>query len=331
MVDERRKRGVIQTMSMSIEGLDSDGRLRLSPRDEEQRDASRRWRRSINQRLAELIPDENTDPRPLHESMRYSLLAGGKRIRPVLTIQVATDLGGTEEAALDAACTVEMVHTASLILDDLPCMDDASLRRGQPANHLVFGEDTAILAATALLNRAFGVIAECDLLPAQTRLDLIRLLSESVGSNGIIAGQFCDLQIRHGHGNDVAVLTEMYGQKTGALFVAALEAGARVAGVDDVWIQAVREYGVNLGLAFQLLDDLLDTFGSREDIGKDTGQDEEKSTLASQLGAHGTRQEVHRYVESAASALEPLGRSGNQLANLARSYTRSTMDRVAAY
>ena len=317
-------------MSMSIEGLDADGRLRLTPRDEDQQDASRRWRRRINQRLAELIPHETTEPRPLHESMRYSLLAGGKRIRPVLTIQVATDLGATEDEALDAACAVEMVHAASLILDDLPCMDDARLRRGQPANHLVYNEDTAILAATALLNRAFGVIAECDLLSAQTRLDLTRLLSDSVGSNGIIAGQFCDLQIRHGHGDDVAGLTEMYGQKTGALFVAALEAGARVAGVDDVWVEAVREYGVNLGLAFQLLDDLLDTFGSREDIGKDTGQDGGKSTLASRLGAHGTRQEVHRYVESAASALEPLGRSGHQLVNLARAYTRTTIDRTVA-
>ena len=316
-------------MSMSIEGLDADGKLRLAPRDEDQRDAARRWRQMIDERLAELVPDGNVDPRPLHESMRYSLLAGGKRIRPVLTIQVATDLGATEDDALDVACAVEMVHAASLILDDLPCMDDASLRRDNPANHLVYGEDTAILAATALLNRAFGVIAECDRLSAQTRLDLTRLLSGSVGSNGIIAGQFCDLRIRHGHGDDVAGLTEMYGQKTGALFVAALEAGARVAGVDDAWVKAVRDYGVNLGLAFQLLDDLLDTFGSREDIGKDTGQDDEKSTLASHLGAHGTQQEVHRYIESAASALAPLGPSGHQLANLARSYTRTTMDRVA--
>ena len=318
-------------MSLTIEGLDANGRLLLAPRDDNQRDASRRLRRMIDQRLAELIPDETVDPRSLHESMRYSLLAGGKRIRPVLTIQVATDLGATEEAALDAACAVEMVHAASLILDDLPCMDNAKLRRGKTANHLVFGEDTAILAATALLNRAFGVIAECELLPAQTRLDLTRLLSDSVGSNGIIAGQFCDLQIRHGHGDDVAGLTEMYGQKTGALFVAALEAGARVAGVDDVWVKAVREYGINLGLAFQLLDDLLDTFGSQEDIGKDTHQDDEKSTLASRLGAHGTRQEVHRYVESAASALAPLGPSGHQLVNLARSYTRTTIDRVVGF
>jgi geranylgeranyl diphosphate synthase type II len=316
-------------MSIIIEGLDADGRLRLAPREAEHRDAARVWRQLIDDRLAALVPEENIDPRPLHESMRYSLLAGGKRIRPVLTIQVATDLGATVEDALDIACAVEMVHAASLILDDLPCMDDASLRRGNPANHLAYGEDTAILAATALLNRAFGVIAECDRLPAQTRLDLTRLLSDSVGSNGIIAGQFCDLQIRHGHGDDVADLTEMYGQKTGALFVAALEAGARVAGVDDDWVEAVRAYGVNLGLAFQLLDDLLDTFGSRDDIGKDTGQDAEKSTLASRLGAHGTQQEVRRYVESAASALAPLGRSGQQLANLARAYTRTTMERVA--
>ena len=318
-------------MSMSIEGLDGQGRLRFGPPADAQRVAQRRWRRRINERLAELIPNEDTEPRLLHESMRSTLLAGGKRIRPVLTIQVATDLGASEDEALDAACAVEMVHAASLILDDLPCMDDASLRRGRPANHLVYGEDTAILAATALLNRAFGVIAECDHLPADTRLELIRLVSESVGSNGIIAGQFCDLRIRHGHGDDVAGLTEMYGQKTGALFVAALEAGARVARVDDTWVRAVREYGVNLGLAFQLLDDLLDTFGSREDIGKDTGQDDGKSTLASRLGAHGTQQEVHRYVESAASALEPLGRSGHQLANLARSYTRTTMERVVAF
>ena len=136
-------------MSMSIEGLGADGRLRLAPRDEEQRDAARRWRQLIDERLAELVPAGEVDPRPLHESMRYSLLAGGKRIRPVLTIQVATDLGATEEDALDVACADEMVHAATLIRDDLPCMDAARLRRGNPANHLVYGEDTAIHAATA--------------------------------------------------------------------------------------------------------------------------------------------------------------------------------------
>jgi geranylgeranyl diphosphate synthase type II len=316
---------------MSIEGLDQDGKLRMAPRDRKGREESRAWREAVDARLSQLVPDEAQDPRPLHQSMRYSLLAGGKRIRPVLTIQVATDLGADPDHVLDVACAVEMVHAASLILDDLPCMDDASLRRGQPANHRVFGEDTAILAATALLNRAFGVIAECDHLPAQTRLDLTRLLSESVGSEGIIAGQFCDLRIRRGQGDDVAGLTEMYSRKTSALFVAALEAGARVAGVDETWVTAVREYGVNLGLAFQLLDDLLDTFGAADDIGKDTGQDDDKATLASKLGAEGTRDEVNRYVESAASALAPLGRNGVPLVELAKLYTKSTMERVVFF
>jgi geranylgeranyl diphosphate synthase type II len=246
----------------------------------------------------------------------------------VLTIQVATDFGASRSAALDPACAIEMVHTASLILDDLPCMDDATLRRRKPANHLVFGQDTAILAATALLNRAFGVLADCEELPARVRIELVRLLADAVGTDGIIAGQFRDLRTDWDRGNEVAGLTEMYVQKTGALFIAAVEAGARVADVDESWVHAVREYAVNLGLAFQLLDDLLDTFGSPEAIGKDIGQDERKTTLASRLGADEARLEVCRYVRSAASALEPLGDSGLPLVDLARSYTEPAMERV---
>ncbi|HSN55878.1 MAG TPA: polyprenyl synthetase family protein [Candidatus Sulfomarinibacteraceae bacterium] len=292
------------------------------------RDPAPALRGRIEARLAELVPPEGAHPDLLHRAMRYSLLAGGKRIRPLLTIQVATDFGASEIDALDPACAIEMVHTASLILDDMPCMDDATLRRGEPANHRVFGEDTAILAATALLNRAFGVVADGERLPAATRLDLVRLLSEAVGSNGIIAGQLCDLRMRHGQGDDIADITQMYHQKTGALFVAALEAGARVAGVEEAWVRAVREYAVNLGLAFQILDDLLDAYGSQAEIGKDTGQDETKNTLVSRLGPDGARLAVCRYVRSAATALEPLGESGTPLIDLARSYTEPTMERV---
>jgi len=316
-------------MSISIEGYEGDSGPRPVRKKQASPSDAQDLRRRIEDRLRELIPPENVHPKRLHRAIRYSLLAGGKRIRPLLTIQVATDLGASIEAALDPACAVEMVHTASLILDDLPCMDDAFLRRGEPANHRVFGEDTAILAATALLNRAFGVIADCEHLTATTRLDLTRLLSESVGSNGIIAGQFRDLQGHRGW-QDNAALTEMYAQKTGALFVAALEAGARVAGVDQAWVIAVREYGTNLGLAFQLLDDLLDTFGSSEDIGKDVGQDAGNETLASRLGEKGARLAVDRYVDSAASALEPLGASGVGLVELARSYTEKTIERSLA-
>ncbi len=313
-------------MSISIEGYEGDyGPLPVRKQSRSQL-GTQDLRQRVEDRLRELVPPENAHPKRLHRAMRYSLLAGGKRIRPLLTIQVATDLGSSLSAALDPACAIEMVHTASLILDDLPCMDDAYLRRGEPANHCVFGEDTAILAATALLNRAFGVIAECEHLTATTRLDLTRLLSESVGSNGIIAGQFRDLQAHESWQNNAA-LTEMYAQKTGALFVAALEAGARVAGVDQAWVVAVREYGANLGLAFQLLDDLLDTFGSSEDIGKDVGQDAGHETLASRLGEKGARLAVDRYLDSAASALEPLGASGVALIELARSYTEKTIER----
>lgn len=317
-------------MSISFEGYDADIARRAARQTIRSRHRARDLRKTVEDRLGELVPPETAHPQPLHRAMRHSLLAGGKRIRPLLTIQVATDLGATVSAALDPACAIEMIHTASLILDDLPCMDDAALRRGEPTNHRVFGEDTAILAATALLNRAFGVIADCEHLAASTRVDLTRLVAEAVGSNGIIAGQFRDLQMKQSSANH-AGLTEMYAQKTGALFVAALEAGARVAGVDESWVHAVREYGANLGLAFQLLDDLLDTFASPEDIGKDVGQDDDHPTLATRLGANDTRLEVARYVESAASALEPLGESGVGLIELARSYTQSTMERVVIF
>lgn len=292
------------------------------------RDTDPGLRRRVERRLGELVPPETADPELLHRAMRYSLLAGGKRIRPLLTIQVATGFGAPEAAALDPACAIEMVHTASLILDDLPCMDDAVLRRGRTANHRLFGEDTAILAATALLNRAFGVVAECERLDAGVRLALVRLLSEAVGSDGIIGGQFGDLRAEWRDGGERHGLTSMYAKKTGALFVAAVETGARVAGVDESWVRAVRDYAGNLGLAFQILDDLLDAFGSRDEIGKDTGKDHAKTTLVAHLGADEARLEVCRYVKSAATALEPLGDSGAPLIDLARSYTEPTMERV---
>ena len=313
---------------MSIEWSDAAPETAgtVSGRRRRPRESDVRYR--IEKRIGELIPTIDDHPEALHRAMRYSLLAGGKRIRPMLTIRVAVDFGASVEAALDAACAIEMVHTASLILDDLPCMDDAILRRGRAANHRLFGEDTAILAATALLNRAFGVLAECEQLEASTRLDLIRLLSQAVGSEGIIAGQFLDLHSSWRKRTDVSGLTQMYAQKTGALFVASVEAGARIAGVDDAWLRAVRQYAFNLGLAFQILDDLLDVGCSAEETGKDAGQDDHKTTLVSRLGADEAQLEVRRYMDSAALALEPLGESGAPLIDLARSYTEPTLERV---
>ncbi len=274
----------------------------------------------INTRLGELIPGEDCHPLELHRAMRYSLLAGGKRIRPVLTILVATAFGSREEAALDAACAIEMVHTASLILDDMPCMDDAALRRGRPSNHIVFGDDTAILAATALLNRAFGVLAECSELDPSIRIDLVRSLSNAVGSDGIIAGQYCDLRSETGGVGEVAGLLQMYGQKTGALFVASVEAGARIARVEESWVEAVRQFAAHLGLAFQIFDDLLDRLGSEKDVGKDVNQDVDKTTVVSYMGSGRAHAEASNRVLSAAEALEPLGEAGRPLVALAHHF-----------
>jgi geranylgeranyl diphosphate synthase type II len=315
-------------MAMNVRSRQPQSREPLVLGDRGHREVDPDLRRRVDRRLGELIPAESDHPEQLHRAMRYSLLAGGKRIRPVLAIQVARAFQASEDEALDPACAIEMVHTASLILDDLPCMDDAALRRGAPTNHRQFGEDTAILAATALLNRAFAVVAECEAVNEARRLALVRLLSEAVGSNGIIAGQFCDLRGEWRDHESLNELLEMYSQKTGALFVAAVEAGARVAGVEEAWVQSVRGYATNLGLAFQILDDLLDTLTSGDEIGKDTGQDHAKHTLVARLGPDAARLEVCRYVKSAAAAIEPLGEAGGPLVDLARSYIEPTLERV---
>lgn len=293
-----------------ITGRDTSG-----PRDSSH--TVERLRAMVEVRLEELVPDESCHPQVLHEAMRYSLLGGGKRVRPLLTILSAVGFGEREEVALDPACAIEMVHTASLIFDDMPCMDDATVRRGRTANHRVFGEDTAILAATALLNRAFGVVAECDAIDASVRCDLVRTFSNAIGSNGIIAGQYCDLRPDARDGAEIHRLIQMYGQKTGALFVASVEAGARIARVDEAWIEAVRTFAAHLGLAFQIFDDLLDRLGNEQETGKDVGQDRDKNTLVSCMGSGRARVEASIRVRSATRALEPLGDAGRPLVDLA--------------
>ncbi|UCF66985.1 MAG: polyprenyl synthetase family protein, partial [Acidobacteriota bacterium] len=246
----------------------------------------------IERRLDQLVPSETCEPQALHRAMRYSLLAGGKRLRPLMTVLTAVNFGARIEAALDPACAIEMIHTASLILDDMPCMDDAATRRGRPANHRAFGESTAALASTALLARSFGVIAETESLDDTVRRDLVALLSTAVGSDGMIAGQYLDLHPAGRNGRTDRSVLQMYIQKTGALFVAAVETGARIARIDEIGLDAVRRYAINFGLAFQIFDDLLDRFGSAGEIGKDTSRDIGKRTAVSCLGPDRARFEV---------------------------------------
>ena len=255
-------------------------------------------REVVETRLAALTPPADHPPADLHCAMRHTLLAPAKRARALLAMLAAKDLRGEAAAALSPACALEMVHAASLILDDLPAMDDASLRRGQPANHKLFGEATAILAAIGLLNRAFGVIAEDTALSAAVRVRLSEILSRAVGSDGLVAGQEQDLKWSPAEATrrDVELV---HARKTAALFSAAAEMGAVVAGADEADIMLMRDFGLKLGLAFQILDDLLDATGSTESAGKDVAQDSGRPSLVLSIGLEAARREAQIYIDAA--------------------------------
>jgi geranylgeranyl diphosphate synthase, type II len=249
----------------------------------------------------------------VHESMAYTLLAPSKRVRPVLTLLTAELCGGSRAHALASAVAVEMVHASSLILDDLPSMDDAPLRRGVMSNHRKFGEAIAILAAFALLNEAFGTIAlSYDAEPAKR---LGRLFSEAVGPRGLVGGQAADLLA-----TDAVIGFEMLERihrgKTGALFVAAANAGAITAGAGDGALQSLTAFAKNLGLAFQIIDDLLDVEGDPSETGKAVRADARKTTFVSFSGVAGARQLAGELCETADRALQPFGRAADRLREL---------------
>jgi len=230
----------------------------------------------VEKRLDTLTQDYDRDYPVLFESIRYSLLSGGKRIRPFLTLQFCRLFGGNEAVALDLGCALEMIHTYSLIHDDLPCMDDDDLRRGKPTNHIVYGEAAAVLAGDALLTEAFS-IASSSTIPTEIVPAAVRILAEASGSFGMIGGQMLDLR-GETERLDFEALLEMHAKKTGALIRAACLLGCLSAGItdsDDVRYQAAVTYAENIGLAFQVIDDRLDAVGSEEDLGKPIGSDEE--------------------------------------------------------
>ncbi|WP_088342990.1 MULTISPECIES: polyprenyl synthetase family protein [Rhodomicrobium] len=266
----------------------------------------RELRDAVEIKLDALIPPPEQRPADLHRSMRHTLLAPGKRVRALLTLFAAMHLGGDEEKALSSACALEMVHAASLILDDLPAMDNASLRRGRPANHGVYGEATAILAAIGLLNRAFGIIAEDETLDAGAKVRLAEILSRSVGSEGLVAGQEQDLKWAPAEATreDVALV---HARKTAALFSAAGEMGAVAAGADEAHVGLLRDFGLKLGLAFQILDDLIDATDNRESAGKDVSQDHGRPSLVLTIGLDAARREAQNYIEDASSLISCSG------------------------
>jgi geranylgeranyl diphosphate synthase type II len=214
----------------------------------------------------------------------------------------AEHFGATPADALDFGCALELIHTASLILDDLPCMDDAAMRRGRPTVHRQFGEDTAVLSAVALLNQGFGIIAEDQGLAAETRLALIRIVRDAVGFDGLVSGQMRDLRDSASDRNE-ASLTSLNRQKTSGLFVAATVGGAVIAGGGAAEVQAASAFGDGLGLAFQLWDDLQDLTSTLEVMGKDVLQDRNRVTLVTLRGPDRSRAEIGNTLQSALTAL----------------------------
>jgi geranylgeranyl diphosphate synthase type II len=286
-----------------------------------------RWSRhcaSIERALLAALPEVGDCPARLREAMEYSLMAGGKRLRPVLTLLACEACGGTADDAMPAACALEMIHTYSLIHDDLPAMDDDDLRRGRPTNHKQFGEALAILAGDALLTRAFELSAR-GVRPPDVAAACCADLASAAGAAGMVGGQVADLEAEDltpsgDQRTDGERLAGIHRRKTGALIACAVSMGARIAGVNETLRRSLANYGQNIGLAFQITDDLLDIAGDRDRMGKGVGKDADrgKLTYPGVYGVEESRAQAKQLITSACGAVEPLGSAGEPLADLAR-------------
>jgi geranylgeranyl diphosphate synthase, type II len=275
----------------------------------------------VERELSRIVPMADGPADRLFEAMRYSLLAGGKRLRPILALAACDAVGGALEAVLGFGCAVEMIHTYSLIHDDLPCMDDDDLRRGRLTNHKVYGEAIATLAGDGLLTDAFKVIARSSpsvRVPASVLIETVAELADAAGSAGMVGGQIIDL-LSEDRELTLGELEYLHSKKTGALFVAAVCGGARLGGADEAQIVALREYARKLGLAFQVADDLLDVEASAEQIGKRTKKDEArgKATYPALVGVERSRAMARDLAAAAYRALESFDNRAQPLRALA--------------
>jgi geranylgeranyl diphosphate synthase type II len=277
----------------------------------------------VDDALAQTLSGEEGDarqdcPARLREAMRYSVLGGGKRLRPILALMAAEACGGELDSALPVACALEVVHTYSLIHDDLPAMDDDDLRRGRPTCHKVFDEATAILAGDGLLTFAFEILAR-EVHPAESAIACVTALAEAVGPSGMVGGQMADLEAEGQNDASIERLEAIHRRKTGALLRAALRMGAIVAGATEHELEALDMYGRSIGLAFQIVDDLLDVEGDEAKLGKRVNKDRDhgKWTYPGLLGVEASRARARELAEDAAAALQPLGERAWRLKELA--------------
>ena len=262
----------------------------------------------VDSALEKYLPNENELPSVLHKAMRYSVFAGGKRVRPILLLAACEAVGGDINNALPAACAMEMIHTYSLVHDDLPAMDNDDFRRGRPTSHKVFGEATAILAGDALLTEAFILLSNreaADSVEPGKLLQVIGEIGRCAGSRGMIGGQVVDMESEGKPEIDFATVQYIHTRKTGALIKASIRAGALLGGADQASEKALVKYGEAVGLAFQIADDILDIEGTTEEIGKDAGSDQErgKATYPSIIGLTESKRRAAELVDVALEAL----------------------------
>jgi geranylgeranyl diphosphate synthase type II len=275
-------------------------------------------RKEVDRALDRFLPKESTPPATIHKAMRYSLFAGGKRLRPILCLAAAEACGGKISATLPLACAVECIHTYSLIHDDLPSMDNDDLRRGRPTCHKVFGDGVAILAGDALLTIAFEIAAHAKSTKRYDLRETFREIATAAGSQKLIAGQVADLEAE-GQRISRNQLRYIHENKTAALLTASVRLGAMAANAPAKQLAAITAFGRALGLAFQVIDDILDVTQTSEKLGKSAGKDvaAKKATYPAVIGLEKSRAEARRLTSKARSALQSLGKSGAALRTLA--------------
>jgi geranylgeranyl diphosphate synthase type II len=276
---------------------------------------------AVDAALERFLPLEAEAPETLHKAMRYSVFAGGKRLRPVLVIAGAEAVGGAADDVMPTACAMELIHTYSLVHDDLPAMDNDDFRRGVPTNHKVFGEAMAILAGDALLTLAFRLVAENSAGRGDSRAlpEALADIAEAAGHGGMVGGQVADLEAE-GKRVSAETLDYIHAHKTGALIRTSLRVGARLCGAGETQLAALSTAGGNLGLAFQIVDDILDVTSSSAELGKTAGKDQaqQKATFPAVHGLDASRRRAKTLIEEAEAALAPLGPRAEPIRALGR-------------
>jgi geranylgeranyl diphosphate synthase type II len=275
-------------------------------------------RKLVDRALDRWLPSEKTKPASLHRAMRYAVFAGGKRLRPILCLAAAEACGGKISAALPVACAVECIHTYSLVHDDLPCMDDDELRRGRPTTHKVFGEAVAVLAGDALLTVAFEILAGSRKTKRYSSGDLVAELAKAAGSLFLVGGQVADMEAENRSAKPEE-LVFIHRGKTAAMIAASLRLGAMSANATPTQVKALGQFGENLGLAFQIIDDILDITQTSEQLGKSAGKDAAagKATYPAVFGLEKSRRKAGRLTKAAHKALDPFGKKSDFLRALA--------------